>query len=113
MNISSRIPLETLAVLLLVLLTCTFSIPAFAIERSPMKVECSEHRSPERFVRDAVAFCLPKGNVNCDRQAKRYFKGCGFEGNFEEMSAEVTRKLVLMLVLNRAPANIPASEATY
>lgn len=70
---------------------------------APHNRGCQEWRSSEEFVGSSLNYCLKTGNQRlCQRASEHYFSMCGFQGDFDKILANVTSKLLVMMVINQA-----------
>ncbi len=66
--------------------------------------ECSYYRSAQHFVREATVFCVKQGNVAlCEREAKKYFRQCGFRADYQVLSESAYSQILLAFVLVKTP----------
>lgn len=67
------------------------------------KNSCSSFSSNEDFMKQAGVFCVNQTHTRtCMRQARSYFKQCGYEGNFKELMQGVQEKLLVMLFITKS-----------
>lgn len=91
----------TLVVLHLVIVSPTsYAADRFASEFR----ECSYYRSAHHFVREAVVLCVKQGAVTqCEREARKYYRQCGFTENFDILSRAIYSRMLLQIVVAKAP----------
>ena len=66
--------------------------------------ECSYYRSSQQFVREALVFCIKQGAVTqCEREARKYYQQCGFKENFNVLSQAIYSRMLLQIVVAKAP----------
>ena len=64
---------------------------------------CSKYSSPSAFVRESTIYCLKqsRGEI-CEREAKKYFEYCGFDGKYSKLSRKAVADLFKLLLLGKA-----------
>ncbi len=64
---------------------------------------CSNYSSPATFVRESSLFCLTQARSEvCEREAKKYFTYCGFDGQYSRLSQRAFADLLKLLLLGKA-----------
>ena len=86
------------------IITLLFSLPVFAESaKSIFSNPCEKYRSSEDYVKSANLYCLNQSNSRaCFREARSFFKSCNYEGNFKDISQEIQKKLLVMLLFSKS-----------
>jgi len=96
--------LHSLSAILIALLVLCISNPARAEGLySDFFRACSSYDSAAQFVQESSLYCLKQARPEtCEREAKLYFKNCGFDGKYSRLSSSVFQKVLMMFVLGKA-----------
>jgi hypothetical protein len=69
--------------------------------KAPWSDSCRHYRSARHFVSESTLYCFRQTDrKECQSQAQRYFDQCGFEGDFQRMSARMGARMLLVLALS-------------
>ncbi len=76
---------------------------AQAAPANPFQRGCLDYDSGRAFVMKANMFCLKKSSRTCEREAAKYFTACNFPGNYETLSWQLHRELLIVYVMSQLP----------